>query len=95
MAAPTTYSSQPLYSDDHFIVDDLLDFRHEDGLVTESSTFNSFMAGHSTESSSVAAVDSCNSSLFSGTEPNLAGDFGCRTFTDGQFAGDLCVPVIN
>ncbi|XWS17699.1 hypothetical protein CRYUN_Cryun33cG0089500 [Craigia yunnanensis] len=76
---------------DHFIVEDLLDFSNEDAVITDG-TFDSSVAGHSMDSSTVTAVDSCNSSSFSGCEPNLAGDIGCRGFTDGQFAGDLCVP---
>ncbi|XP_022731735.1 GATA transcription factor 12 [Durio zibethinus] len=76
---------------DHFIVEDLFDFSNEDAVITDG-TFDSSVAGHSTNSSTVTAVESCNSSSFSGCEPNLAGDIGCRGFTDGQFAGDLCVP---
>ncbi|KAL4318939.1 hypothetical protein GQ457_18G013370 [Hibiscus cannabinus] len=66
---------------DHFIVEDLLDFSNDDVVLTDS-----------TDSSTVTAVESCNSSSFSCPEPNSAGDIGCRSFTDGQFAGDLCVP---
>ncbi|XWS70311.1 hypothetical protein CRYUN_Cryun03dG0037100 [Craigia yunnanensis] len=76
---------------DHFIVEELLDFSNEDAVITDA-TFDSSVACHSTDSSTVTAVDSCNSSSFSGCEPNLAGDIGCRGFTDGQFAGDLYVP---
>ncbi|OMO86662.1 Zinc finger, GATA-type [Corchorus olitorius] len=76
---------------DHFIVEDLLDFSNEDAVITDGN-FDSSVAGHSTDSSTVTAVDSCNSSSFSGSEPNFAGDIGCRGLTDGQFAGDLCVP---
>ncbi|KAL4302518.1 hypothetical protein GQ457_10G017830 [Hibiscus cannabinus] len=84
---PTTYSSQfppekPQPLADHFIVDDLLDFANNDVVVTDAATFNS----------TVTAVDSCNSTLFSDPEPNLPDDIGCRSFTDVQFAGDLCVP---
>ncbi|KAE8698434.1 hypothetical protein F3Y22_tig00110597pilonHSYRG00187 [Hibiscus syriacus] len=91
MAAPTTYCSQlnpekPPPAGDHFIVEDLLDFAHDDALLTDAATFNSYVAGHST------VTDSCNSSFFPGPEPNLAGDVGCQSLTDGQFAGDLCVP---
>ncbi|GMI88509.1 GATA transcription factor 12 [Hibiscus trionum] len=83
---PSTYSEKPPPAADHFIVEDLLDFANEDAVVTDAATFNS------TDSSTVTAVESCNSSLFSGPEPSLADDIGCRSFTDGQFAGDLCVP---
>ena len=79
---------------DHFIVEDLLDFSNEDAVITDAA-FDSSVAGHSTDSSTVTAVDSYNSSSISGCEQNLADDIGCRGFTDGQFAGDLCVPVIS
>ncbi|XP_022752214.1 GATA transcription factor 9-like [Durio zibethinus] len=77
---------------DHFIVEDLLDFSNEDAAITDDA-FDSSVAGNSTDSSTVTAVDSCNSSSFSGCEQNLAVNIGCRGFTDGQFAGDLSVPV--
>ncbi|XVF89163.1 hypothetical protein PTKIN_Ptkin19aG0108200 [Pterospermum kingtungense] len=80
---------------DHFIVEDLLDFSNEDddAVITDGGAFDvSCVAGHSTDSSTVTAVDSCNSSSFSGSEPNLTADIGCRGFTDGQFTGDLSVP---
>lgn len=96
----TAYCSQltpekPTAGGDHFIVEDLLDFSNEDAVITDVANFNSSVAGHSTDSSTVTAVESCNSSSFSGPEPNLGGAIGCRSFTDGQFAGDLCVPVIK
>ncbi|XP_022756352.1 GATA transcription factor 12-like [Durio zibethinus] len=77
---------------DRFIVEDLLDFSNEDAIITDS-IFDSSVVGHSTDSSTVTAVDSCNSLSFSGCEPNFAGDIGCRGFTDGHFAGDLYVPI--
>ncbi|XVE97585.1 hypothetical protein REPUB_Repub03eG0032000 [Reevesia pubescens] len=83
---------KPAAGGDHFIVEDLLDFSNEDAVITDAATFDSSVAGHSTDSSTVTAVDSCNSSSFSGCEPNLAGDIGCRGLTGVQFAGDLCVP---
>lgn len=80
-------------SGDHFIVEDLLDFSNEDdAVVTDGALDVTSVAGNSMDSSTVTAVDSCNSSSLSGCEPNLMGDIGCRDFTDGQFAGDLCVP---
>ncbi|KAK5814133.1 GATA transcription factor 12 -like protein [Gossypium arboreum] len=93
----TAYCSQltpekPAAGGDHFIVEDLLDFSNEDAVITDVANFNSSVAGHSTDSSTVTAVESCNSSSFSGPETNLGGGIGCRSFTDGQFAGDLCVP---
>ncbi|KAE8687818.1 GATA transcription factor 12 [Hibiscus syriacus] len=87
MEAPEFF--QPPPPADHFIVEDLLDFSNEDPDV---SHFNSSVAGDSIGSSSVTAVDSCNSSSLSGSAPNFAGDVGCRSFIDGQFADDLCVP---
>ncbi|KAH7574273.1 hypothetical protein ACOSQ2_008653 [Xanthoceras sorbifolium] len=75
---------------DHFIVEDLLDFSHEDTVVTDAAFDN--VTGNSTDSSTVTVVDSCNSSSLSGCEPNFAGDVGCRNFADGQFSSDLCLP---
>ncbi|XVF35430.1 hypothetical protein REPUB_Repub18cG0145100 [Reevesia pubescens] len=76
---------------DHFIVEDLLDFSNEDAVITDCA-FDSSVAGHSTDSSTVTAVNNCNSTLFSGCEPNLASGIGCRGSTNAQFAGELCVP---
>ncbi|XP_010249552.1 PREDICTED: GATA transcription factor 12 [Nelumbo nucifera] len=73
---------------DHFIIDDLLDFSNEDAVITDG-TFD--ITGNSTDSSTVTVLDSCNSS-FSGSDPHFSGDFGCRSFPDAQFSGDLCVP---
>ncbi|XP_061350874.1 GATA transcription factor 12-like [Gastrolobium bilobum] len=72
---------------DHFIVEDLLDFSNDDAIITDT-TFDS-VPGISTDSSTVTAVDSCNSSSFS---PNLVADIGCRNISDGNLSGDLCVP---
>ncbi|KAE8731710.1 GATA transcription factor 12 [Hibiscus syriacus] len=68
---------------DHFIVEDLLHFSNEDAVITKQ-TFDSSAAGHSTDSSTVTVVDSCNSSSFSGCEPILVGGIACRGFTDGH-----------
>ncbi|XVE53751.1 hypothetical protein DITRI_Ditri03aG0027900 [Diplodiscus trichospermus] len=92
----TSYCSQltpekPTSGTDHFIVEDLLDFSNDDAVITDGA-LDSYVAGHSTDSSTVTVTDSCNSSSFSGCEPNLAVDIGCRGFSNGQFAGDLCVP---
>ncbi|KAM5579153.1 GATA transcription factor 9-like [Rosa sericea] len=72
---------------EQFTIDDLLDFSNEDALVTDGF-FDSTVAGNSTDSSTVTAVDSCNSSV-SGGEPQFSGN---RSFGDSQFSGDLCVP---
>ncbi|GLT48198.1 hypothetical protein SLA2020_218380 [Shorea laevis] len=81
-------------SGDHFIVEDLLDFSNEDAVVTHHDSAVDSVAAQSRESSTdVTLNDSCNSSSFSGSEPNFGGDIGCgRSFGDGQFAGDLSVP---
>ncbi|CAI9784911.1 unnamed protein product [Fraxinus pennsylvanica] len=80
---------------DHFIVEDLLDFPSDDGMVTDGS-FEAVTTGNSIDSSTVTAVDiSCNSSFSERTaETHLTGDNigGCRTFTDGQFSSEICVP---
>lgn len=77
---------------DHFMVEDLLDFPNDDDIMTDG--FFDTVTGNSTDSSTVTVVDSCNSS-FSGNEPHFSGDVGCRNFTDAQFSGELCVPVIS
>ncbi|GMI83885.1 GATA transcription factor 12 [Hibiscus trionum] len=69
---------------DHFIVEDLLDFPNDDALINDAPYFNS---AHSTDSSTVTALHSSNSSTLSGPELNFAADIACRSF-----AGDLCVP---
>ncbi|KAJ4958801.1 hypothetical protein NE237_025912 [Protea cynaroides] len=76
-------------SGDNFFIDDLLNFSNEDVIVNDG-TFNS-VTGNSTDSSTVTAVDSCNSS-FSGGDIHYSGDLGCSNFADAQFSGDLCVP---
>ncbi|KAK7320801.1 hypothetical protein VNO77_30616 [Canavalia gladiata] len=75
---------------DQFIVEDLLDFSNDDAIISDA-TFDS-VPGNSTDSSTVTAVDSCNSSSFSGSDPNILADIGCRNPSDGHFSGDLCVP---
>ncbi|XP_043706240.1 GATA transcription factor 12 [Telopea speciosissima] len=78
-------------SGDHFFIDDLLDFSNEEAILNDG-TFNSVtVTGNSTDSSTVTAVDSCNSS-FSGGDLHYSGDLGCRNLADAQFSGDLCVP---
>ncbi len=73
---------------EQFTVDDLLDFSNEDAVMADGFFDN--VAGNSKDSSTVTAVDSCNSG--SGTQ--FSGCIGSRSFGDSQFSGDLCVPVI-
>ena len=73
---------------EHFTIDDLLDFSHDEHMVTDAFFDN--VAGNSTHSSTVTVVDSCNSSV-SGGEQKFSGN---RSFGDSHFSGDLCVPVI-
>lgn len=82
--------------DNPFMVDDLLDFSTTDDATVGGGgcgdgAFDN-VTGSSTDSNVTAAVDSCNSS-FSGYDPNFAdGGIGCRSFTEGHFSSDLCVP---
>lgn len=84
---------------DHFMVEDLLDFSNDDDAVIADTPFEAATttttAGNSTDSSTVTVVDSCNSSSFSGCDPNFVSDIGCRNFPDANFSSDLCVPVIH
>lgn len=71
-----------------FAIDDLLDFSNADAMIMSDGFFDN-AAGNSTDSSTVTAVDSCNSSI-SGGDNHFSGGFG-----DPQFSGELCVPVIH
>ncbi|XP_057503633.1 GATA transcription factor 9-like [Actinidia eriantha] len=73
----------------HFAIDDLLDFSKEDNVMTDAFFDN--VNGNSTDASTVTAVDSCNSSV-SGGEQQFSGNISCRSFAEAQFAGELCVP---
>ncbi|CAK9180938.1 unnamed protein product [Ilex paraguariensis] len=91
----TQFAPEKRHSDakpgDHFIIEDLLDYPNDD-VAVDDGTFDT-VAGTSTEySSTVTAVESCNSSSFSVNEPHFSGEMGCRSFSDGQFSSDLCVP---
>lgn len=77
---------------DHFIVEDLLDFSNDDAMIITDPTFDS-LPRNSTDSSTLNAVDSCNSSSFSGCHPNFVADIGSRNLLDANFSSDLCVPV--
>lgn len=74
-------------SNDHFIIEDLLDFSHEDIALGDGPFDNS------TDSSTVTVVDSCNSSTFSGYEPHVNADNGYRNLPESNFSGELCVPT--
>ncbi|XP_027332314.1 GATA transcription factor 12-like [Abrus precatorius] len=76
---------------DQFIVEDLLDFSNDDAIISDA-TFHDSVPGNSTDSSTFTAVESCNSSSFSGSDPNTLADVGCRNLSDEHFSGDLCVP---
>ncbi|XP_042474830.1 GATA transcription factor 9-like [Macadamia integrifolia] len=77
-------------SGDHFFIDDLLDFSNEDAILNDGTFVSG--TGNSTDSSTVTAVDSCNSSFSGGGDLHFSGNLGCRNFTDAHFSGDLCVP---
>lgn len=79
---------------DNFMVDDLFDFSNDDLVVATDAAIDS-VTGNSTDSSTVTVVDSCNSSTFSGYDPNFSGDIACRNVADSNISGDLCVPVIS
>ncbi|KAL8465961.1 hypothetical protein ACS0TY_035170 [Phlomoides rotata] len=75
----------------NFIVDDLLDFSKEDETMTDA--FFDTLPGNSGDSSTVTAVDSCNSSVSGGGEGQFNGNVSCRSFNESQFPGsELCVP---
>ena len=75
-----------------FAIDDLLDFSHADAIMSDGFFDN--VTGNSTDSSTVTAVDSCNSSI-SGSDNHFATAIVPRCYhSDPQFSGELCVPVI-
>ncbi|KAL5558660.1 hypothetical protein UlMin_034871 [Ulmus minor] len=76
---------------DHFVVEDLFDFSNDDDAIVTDGGFDN-VTGNSTDSSTLTVIDSCNSTSFSGYDPNFAGDIGCRNLPDPQFSSDLCVP---
>lgn len=86
------FSPEMTKAADHFTIDDLLDFSNEDTIMTDGLFDN--MAGSSTDSSTITAVDSCNSSVSGGDHHHFHGNIGSRSFDESQFSGDLCVPVM-
>lgn len=76
-----------------FAIDDLLDFSNADAMIMSDGFFDN-AAGNSTDSSTVTAVDSCNSSI-SGGDNHFSAQVGSRGFGDPQFSGEFCVPVIH
>ncbi|KAG5016233.1 hypothetical protein AAZX31_08G199700 [Glycine max] len=73
-----------------FAIDDLLDFSHADAIMSDGFFDN--VTGNSTDSSTVTAVDSCNSSI-SGSDNHFATAIVPRCYhSDPQFSGELCVP---
>jgi hypothetical protein len=76
-----------------FAIDDLLDFSNADAIMSDGFFDN--VAGNSTDSSNVTAVDSCNSSG-SGGDNRFGGTIVPYGFSgDVQLNGELCVPVIT
>ena len=84
------FSPEKTKAAEHFTIDDLLDFSNEDAIMTDGCFDN--VAGTSTDSSTVTAVDSCNSSV-SGSDHHFNGNIGSRSFDESRFSDDLCVPV--
>ncbi|XP_022997862.1 GATA transcription factor 4-like [Cucurbita maxima] len=77
-------------SADHFAVDEyLLDFSNDD--VAINSGFFDSVARNCSDSSTVTAIESCNSSISSGDNQAL-GNFGSASFGEAQFSTELCIP---
>ncbi|KVH97998.1 GATA transcription factor 12-like [Cynara cardunculus var. scolymus] len=79
-------------NNNQFIIDDLLvDFPNNDDVVLNDAFFDN-VNGRSTDSSTVTAVDSCNSSV-SGGEAPFSGNISSRRFSESQFSGvEICLP---
>ena len=76
-----------------FAIDDLLDFSNADAIMSDGFFDN--VAGNSTDSSTVTAFDSCNSSI-SGGDNHFSANIASRAFCDPQLSSaELCVPVIH
>ncbi|KAI5354622.1 hypothetical protein L3X38_007517 [Prunus dulcis] len=78
--------------EDHFMVEDLLDFSNDDAVITDGGATFDNVTGNSTDSSTLTDIDSCNSSSLSGSKPNVILDIGSRNIAEGPFSSDLCVP---
>ncbi|XP_074286985.1 GATA transcription factor 12-like [Silene latifolia] len=80
-------------SGDQFIVEDLLDFSNDDGVVFDEGNSNS-NSNSSDSSLVVTPPDSGNS--FSGNNDAVVfptvGDTGSHGYSDTHFSGELCVP---
>ncbi|XP_027344859.1 GATA transcription factor 9-like isoform X2 [Abrus precatorius] len=88
--SPTEKRHADQKSGEPFVIDDLLDFSNADAIMSDGFFDN--VAGNSTDSSTVTAVDSCNSSI-SGSDNRFAAAIVPRGFaSDHQFSGELCVP---
>ncbi|GFQ00227.1 gata transcription factor 9 [Phtheirospermum japonicum] len=58
-----------------------------------TDAFFDSLAGNSGDSSTVTAVESCNSSVSGGGDGQFNGNVSCRSFNESQFSGnELCVP---
>ncbi|XP_022979622.1 GATA transcription factor 9-like [Cucurbita maxima] len=75
---------------ENFAVDEyLLNFSNED-MAMHSGCFDN-VAGNCCDSSTVTAIESCNSSASSGDNLVL-GNFGSGGFCEAQFSNELCIP---
>ncbi|KAI3512595.1 hypothetical protein L1887_19911 [Cichorium endivia] len=79
-------------SNNQFIIDDMLvDFPNHDDVVLNDAFFDN-VGGNSADSSTVTAVDSCNSSV-SGSEAPFSGNTSSRSFSESKFSGaELSLP---
>lgn len=74
---------------ENFVVEDLLDFSNEGTMMTDD--FLDSSTGNSNESSTFTTVDSCNSTG-SGEKAHFSANLSCRSFSNTQLSGELCVP---
>ncbi|XP_076946881.1 GATA transcription factor 9-like [Bidens hawaiensis] len=80
-----TYNNTTNNNNNQFVIDDLLvDFPTHEDVVLNDDFFDNVIA-NSLDSSTLTAVDSCNSPV--------AGNVSSRSFSDSQFSGvELCLP---